>query len=97
MPQFDETGDLELFLRRFQTLAKYYGWNGGEKLFKLSNCIQGEAQYVLLNLDHLDIVDELINCVKSRFASAAHAERYLTELSQLRRGALSLEQLHLKV
>jgi hypothetical protein len=56
MPRFDGTGDSELFLRCFR-LAKYYGWNGEEKLFRLSNCIHGDAQYVLLDLDYLDNVD----------------------------------------
>jgi hypothetical protein len=30
MPRFDGTGDLELFLQRFRTLADYYGWSNSE-------------------------------------------------------------------
>jgi hypothetical protein len=52
-PQFDGTCDLKICLRRFQTLTEYYGWNGQVKPFRLRNCIQGDAQYVLLDLDYL--------------------------------------------
>jgi hypothetical protein len=97
MPRFDGTGDLELFLRRFQTLAEYFDWRGEEKLFRLKNCIHGDAQYVLMDLGDLPDVDYFVQALKSRFGTTAHAERYRTELGQLRRGTLSLEQLHLKV
>ena len=97
MPRFDGTGDLELFLRRFQTLAEYFDWRGEEKLFRLKNCIHGDAQYVLMDLGNLQDVDHFVQALKSRFGTTAHAERYRTELGLLRRGTLSLEQLHLKV
>ena len=97
MPHFDGTGNLELFLRRFETLAGYFDWRGEEKLFRLKNCIRDDAQYVLMDLNNLLDVDQFVKALKSRFGTTAHAERYRTELSQLRRGALSLEQLHLKV
>ena len=97
MPRFDGTGDLELFLRRFQTLAEYFDWRGEEKLFRLKNCIRDDAQYVLMDLGNLPDVDHFIQALKSRFGTTAHAERYRTELSQLRRGTFTLEQLHLKV
>jgi hypothetical protein len=35
--------------------------------------------------------------MKQRFGVAAHAERYCAELSRLRKGTMSVEQLHLKV
>jgi len=91
------TGDLELFFRRFQTLAEYFDWRGEEKLFRLKNCIRDDAQYVLMDLGGLLDVDQFIQALKSRFGTTTHAERYRTELGQLRRGTLSLEQLHLKV
>jgi len=97
MPRFDGTGDLELFFRRFQTLAEYFDWRGEEKLFRLKNCIRDDAQYVLMDLGGLLDVDQFIQALKSRFGTTTHAERYRTELGQLRRGTLSLEQLHLKV
>jgi hypothetical protein len=97
MPRFDGTGDLELFLQRFRTLADYYGWSNSEQLFRLQNSIQGDAQYLLLDIEHLNDAREFIDALKARFGTSAHAERYRTELSQLRRGTLTIEQLYLKV
>jgi hypothetical protein len=44
MPRFDGTGDLELFIRRLNTIAEYCNWPTDEKLFRLKNCIHGDAQ-----------------------------------------------------
>jgi hypothetical protein len=97
MPRFDGTGDLELFLQRFRTLVDYYGWSNSEQLFRLKNSIQGDAQYLLLDMVHLNDARDFEEALKARFGTSAHAERYRTELSRLRRGSLTIEQLYLKV
>jgi hypothetical protein len=97
MPRYDGTGDLDLFLQRFRTLAEYYQWTDDEQLFRLKTCIQGDAQYVLLDLIHERDVHRFTRQLRGRFQSSAHAERYRSELSRLRRGSMTLEQLHLKV
>ena len=43
MPQFDGLGDEELFLQRFHTLAQYYEWREEDKLFRMKQCIRGDA------------------------------------------------------
>jgi hypothetical protein len=97
MPRFDGTGDLELFLQRFRTLAEYYGWTNSEQLFRLKNSIQGDAQYVVFDLLDLNDARDFVEALKARFGTSAEAERYRTELSRLRRGTLTIEQLYLKV
>ncbi|HSN23390.1 MAG TPA: retropepsin-like aspartic protease, partial [Methylomicrobium sp.] len=97
MPRFDGTGDLELFIQRVNTKADYYNWTAGEKLFRLKNCIHGDAQYLLVDLVSVTSTEQFIDVLKTRFGTSAHAERYRAELGRLRRGTLTLEQLHLKV
>jgi len=97
MPRFDGTGDLDIFLQRFQTLADYYLWHADEQLFRLKTCIKGDAQYVLTDLVSEKDVHRYKSQLRNRFQSAAHVERFRSELSRLRRGSMSLEQLHLKV
>jgi len=65
-------------------------------MFHLMNCIRDNAQYVFMDLGGLLDVDQFVQALKSRFGTTVHVERYRTELGQLRRGTLSLEQLHLK-
>ena len=97
MPKFDGVGDLELFLQRFDMLAEYYDWSTSEQLFRLKQCVQGDAQYVLIDTAGTTSVREFVKIMRDRFGAATHAERYRTELSRLRRGTMSIEQLHLKV
>jgi len=97
MPRFDGTSDLDIFLQRFQTLTDYYLWHADEQLFKLKTCIQGDAQYVLSDLVCEKEVYRYKSQLRNRFQSAAHVERFRSELSRLRRGSMNLEQLHLKV
>jgi hypothetical protein len=63
----------------------------------LKNCIHGDAQYLLVDLVDVDSTEQFFDILKTRFGTAAHAERYRPELVRLRRGSLTLEQLHLKV
>lgn len=86
-----------MFLLRFRTLADYYRWSNSEPLFWLENCIQGDAHYLLLNIVHLNDAREFVDVFKSRFGIYARAERYRTELSQLRKGTLTIAQLYLMV
>jgi hypothetical protein len=97
MPKYDGTGDLELFLRKFHILADYFRWNNDEKLFRLKTCVYGDAQYLLLELNHINRFESFEEQFRGQFGSSAHAEHYRAELSHLRRGSMSLGQLHLKV
>ena len=97
MPKFDGTGEIELFLQRFHTLADYFHWNNDEKLFRLKTCMHGDAQYLLLEFNHIDSFGSFEERLRSQFGSSAHAEHNRAELSRLRRGTMSLGQLHLKV
>ena len=97
MPQFDGRSDVELFLRRFELLAEYYAWSDTERLFRMKQSIRGDAQYMLMDLTDVHCVKDFVTLLQDRFGTAAHAERYRAELSQLRRGSMSLEQLHIQV
>jgi hypothetical protein len=97
VPQFDENGDLELFLKRFMSVSRYYQWSKEEKLFRLEHCIADNAQYVLMDGLPESSVDEFVGILRSRFDFVANAEQYRAELSRLRRGTLSMHDLYLAV
>jgi hypothetical protein len=97
LPSFDGYGDLNLFLQKFDTIAAHYNWNSQELLFRMKQRIVGDAEYVLGDNIHAASIQEFVDTLKVRFGCDAYAERYRSELSGLRRGTLSLEQLHLKV
>jgi hypothetical protein len=65
--------------------------------FRLKNSIQGDAQYVASDILDLNDARDFVEALKARFGTSAHSERYRTELSRLRRGTLTIEQLYLKV
>jgi hypothetical protein len=52
---------------------------------------------MLIDTVGITSVVEFVSIMKERFGVAAHAERYRAELSRLRRGTMSVQQLHLKV
>jgi hypothetical protein len=89
MPRFDGYGNIELFLQRFNTLACYFRCSSEERLFRLRNSIQGNALYMLADLEESDNTELFNASLRSRFGTTAHTEQYRAELSQLRRGALS--------
>jgi hypothetical protein len=97
MPDFDGSGDLELFLHRFHVLSEFYCWDRREQLFRLQQCVRGDAQYMCMDLTSAEDVDDFKRVLRERFGTAGHAERYRAELSQLRRGEMTLEKLHLQV
>ncbi|HSN24302.1 MAG TPA: hypothetical protein VLS45_09100, partial [Methylomicrobium sp.] len=97
LPTFDGYGDLNLFLQRFESIAKHCGWLPEELLFRMKQRITGDAEYVLGDTIYITSVHEFIEALKVRFGCEAHAERYRAELARLRRGTLTLEQLHLRV
>ena len=97
VPQFDGSGDLELFLKRFQSIAAYYNWDDSELLFRLEQSIQDNAQYVMLDAPPAKTVNEFISTLRSRFGFVANAEQYRAELSHLRRGTMSIHALNLEV
>jgi predicted aspartyl protease len=97
VPQFDGSGDLELFLKRFMLVSRYYRWSEEEKLFRLEHCLAYNAQYVLMDAPPASSVDEFVGILRSRFGFVANAEQYRAELSRLRRGTLSMHDLYLAV
>jgi hypothetical protein len=60
MPKFDGVVDMKLFLQRFRTLADYYNWSADERLFRLKQCIQGDAQYMLIDTVGITSVLEFV-------------------------------------
>ena len=97
MPVFDGESDLELFLDRFETLASYYEWQEPERLFRLRQCIRGDAQYMLIDTRSISSITAFIDILRQRFRVKSHAERYRAELSRLKMGTMTLEKLHMKV
>jgi transposase InsO family protein len=97
MPEFDGSGDIELFLHRFHVLSEFYCWDRREQLFRLQQCVRGDAQYMCMDLTSAEDVDDFKRVLRERFGTAGHAERYRAELSQLRRGEMTLEKLHLQI
>ena len=97
IPKFDGTGDLDLFLKRFQAIADYCNWNDRDTLFRLEQSIQDSAQYVLMDAPTARTVEEFIQTLRSRFGFVANAEQYRAELSHLRRGSMSVHALNLEV
>ena len=97
LPTFDGYGDLSLFIQRFESIAAHCGWPPEELLFRMKQRITGDAEYVLGDAIHISSISEFLNFLKVRFGCEAHSERYRAELARLRRGTLTLEQLHLRV
>jgi len=97
MTRFDGRGDLELFLKRFKSVAQYYCWTESETLFRLEHAISDNAQYVQTDAPPATSVNKFIDILRSRFRFATNAEHYRAELSYLRRGSLSIKDLHLEV
>ena len=97
LPTFDGYGDLNLFLQKFESIAAHYHWSPQESLFRLKQRIVGDAEYVFGDSIHINTYHEFVNMLKVRFGSEAYAERYRSELVRLRRGSMTLEQLHLRV
>jgi hypothetical protein len=97
LPTFDGYGVIQLFLQRFEAIANHFKWSPEEQLFRMKQRITGDAEYVLGEAIHITSTFEFINMLKEQFGSEAHAERYRAELTRLRRGTLTLEQLHLRV
>jgi len=61
----------------------------------MKKSICGDAQYMLMDLKDVHGVADFVTLLKDLFGTTAHAERYRAELSQLRRGSKSQEQLHI--
>lgn len=66
-------------------------------MFRMKQRITGDAEYVLSDAVRISSVCEFVDLLKERFGSEAHAERYRAELLRLRRGTMTLEQLHLRI
>ena len=76
MPRVDGTGDLELFLQRFRTLADYYEWSNSEQLFRLKNSMQGDAQYLLLYIVHPNNAQDSIDALKAVVGRRRSQQKY---------------------
>jgi hypothetical protein len=78
-------------------LAEFFQWNDREEMLRLKQCVRGDAQYMLLDMCQTDSVEDFEAALRARFGISVHAERYRAELSQLKRGKLTLKQLHMQV
>jgi hypothetical protein len=97
VPQYDGTGDLELFIKRFFSVSSYYRWTEGEQLFRLEHCLTDDAQYVLVDAPATNNIEEFVQILRSRFGLVTNAEQHRSELSRLRRGSKSIQELYLVV
>jgi hypothetical protein len=97
VPRYDDTGDLELFLKRFFSVSRYYRWTEDEQLFRLEHCPTDDAQYVLMNAPSTNNIEEFVQILRSRFGLVTNAEQHRSELSRLRRGLKSIQELYLEV
>jgi len=97
VPRFDGSGDLELFLKRFKSVAQYYCRTESETLFRLEHVISDNAQYVLLLILQQVYISSLTFSGQGLGLIATNAEHFRPELSHLRRGSLSIKDLHLEV
>ena len=78
-------------LQRFGTRTRYYNaWPEDEQLFRFKQCIQGDAQYMLIDTVLTSSVSEFVAILRDRVGTAAQAERYHVELARLRRGHLTI-------
>ena len=76
LPRLDGKGNLELFLKRFLSVARFYSWTEEETLFRLEHSIVDNAQYVLLDMPSARTVNEFTDILRSRFGVAASTEQY---------------------
>lgn len=79
------------------SVAKHFGWSEEETLFRLEHSVVDSAQYVLMDVPNVASVAEFVEVMRQRFGSVASAEQYRVELGRLRRGSMSLQELHLEV
>jgi transposase InsO family protein/predicted aspartyl protease len=97
VPRYDGTGDLELFLKRFFSVSRYYRWTQDEQLFRLEHCLTDDAQYVLMDAPTTNNIEEFVRILRSRFGLVTNAEQHRSELSRLRRGSKTIQELYLVV
>jgi hypothetical protein len=67
MPPFEGNGDVELFLHRFHMLAEFFQWNDRVELFRLKQCVRGDARCMLLGMCQTDCVEDLEAALRARF------------------------------
>ena len=86
-----------MFIKRFQSVAQYYCWSEDEQLFRLEHCLTDNAQYVLMDMPVANSVAEFLRTLRSRFNLIANTEQHRAELSRLRKGNRSVQELYLEV
>ncbi|MES9879296.1 MAG: hypothetical protein ABW185_00245 [Sedimenticola sp.] len=80
---YDGKGSYETFIRPFTDMANVCKWNSDEKVFRLTNCLRGEAaDYVFNQLDAnvRSSFYDLQHALASRFKERRSAASYLAEL-----------------
>lgn len=69
LPTFDGTGDLRLFLFRFDTISDYYSWTSQERAQRIKMALTSNAETVLFGLDPDATDNEVIDELRRRFGS----------------------------
>jgi hypothetical protein len=97
VPRYDGIEDLEHFIKCFFLVSRYYRWTEDEQLFRLEHCLTDDAQYVLMDAPATNDIEEVVQILRSRFGLVTNAEQHRSELSRLRPGSKSIQELYLVV
>ena len=77
----------EAFIRPFESLALACGWDNGEKLFRLTNTLRGDAvEYAFCQLapDIVSSYRKLVLALEARFQERRAIASYLAQLESRR-------------
>jgi len=89
---------LEMFLAKFDHMAKYLKWRDADKFFHLCASLEGPAGQVLWSLKPDATADSVISLLCTRFGNELQIERFRAELrARRRRRGESLQSLYLDV
>jgi hypothetical protein len=80
---YDGKMSWESFIRPFEALASTCGWDNQERLFRLTNCLRGEAaEYVFCNLapEITGTFERLVSALETRFKDQRAVTSYLAQL-----------------
>ena len=97
LDKFDGGRSWESFATKFQSLADLGNWTEQEQKIRLINALDGPAVQVIWGMDKSTTVQQLLDRLTRQFGTADQNLRYRAEIKQLRRGKMTLQQLHMEV
>jgi len=97
MEPYRRDSSVESVIQRFEDFRILYGWTELEQKVQLRQAMRRPAEHIVNELSYRMSVSEMLNLIRRRFGKVGQQRRHRTELQQLRRGKMSLEQLHYKV